>query len=184
MNYRKVFKFYIFSIIFSIIFGIILHFAFNWSNNNLLIASFSAVNESTWEHLKLIFFPMLTTIIISYFYLEDDFKKYLSSKTIGILISISFITIFFYTYSGILGYNLGIINIVSFIISVILSEYATYLLMKSNFLCNTKTSIIILIALLVCFILFTYYPPKIGYFKDPINNTYGIEQNDLSRHSF
>ena len=68
--YKKVFKFHIFSIIFSIILGILLHFAFEWSGNNLFIATFSAVNESTWEHLKLVFFPMLITIIISYFYLS------------------------------------------------------------------------------------------------------------------
>ena len=174
MNYNKVFKFHIFSIIFTIILGILLHFAFEWSGNNLFIAIFSAVNESTWEHLKLVFFPMLITIIIGYFYLGNDFQKYLCSKTIGIIISISFITIFFYTYSGILGYNLGIINIIIFIISVILAEYTTYSLMKSNYSCNTKVSIFILTILLLSFILFTYFPPKLGYFIDPISNTYGI----------
>lgn len=170
----KVFKFHLFSILFTIILGTIFHFTFQLSNNNLFIAAFSAVNESTWEHLKLLFFPMLITIIISYFYLGNNFKNYLCSKTIGIIIAMSLITIFFYTYTGILGYNLGFINIISFIITVILSEYITYLKMKSNYTCNIKNSIIILLILLFCFIIFTYFPPKINYFKDPINNTYGI----------
>lgn len=174
---KKVFKFYLFSILFTIILGTLLHFTFRWSSNNLFVASFSATNESTWEHLKLLFFPMLITIIISYFYLENNFKNYLCAKTIGIIASMSFITVFFYTYTGILGYNLGYINIISFIITVLLAEYITYLKMKSNYTCNTKIPITILIILFISFILFTYFPPRINYFKDPITNTYGIQKS-------
>ena len=176
MYYKKFFKFYVFSIIFTIILGTLLHFTYEWSGNNLFIASFSAVNESTWEHLKLVFFPMLITIIIENFYLNDDFKKYLCAKTIGIIIAILFITIFFYTYTGILGTHYAILDIGSFIFSVILAEYITYIKMKNDFTCNIKISIIILILLSISFILFTYFPPKINYFKDPITSTYGIEK--------
>ena len=63
---------FIFSIIFTLVLGTILHFTYTWSNNNPFIGSFSAVNESTWEHLKLVFFPMLITVFIGYFYLEND----------------------------------------------------------------------------------------------------------------
>jgi len=42
-----------------------------------LIASFSAVNESVWEHLKLLFFPMLLTTIIGYFYIGKNAKVWI-----------------------------------------------------------------------------------------------------------
>lgn len=174
MNYKKVFKFYIFSIIFTIILGTLLHFTFEWANHNLFIGAFSSVNESTWEHLKLIFFPMLITIIISHFYLGKDAKKYLCSKTFGIITAMLFITIFFYTYIGILGTNFALLNIASFIFSVLLAEYITYVKMKYNSICNTKVSIVILTLIFISFILFTYFPPKINYFKDPVTNNYGI----------
>ena len=38
--------------------GVLLHFLYEWSGGNTLAAAFSAVNESTWEHMKLLFFPM------------------------------------------------------------------------------------------------------------------------------
>ena len=177
MNYKKLFKFYMFSILFTIILGTLLHFTFKWFNNNLIVAAFSAVNESTWEHLKLLFFPMFITIIISYFYLGNDFKYYLCAKTVGIIVSIVFITIFFYTYTGVLGTHFPIIDILSFIFAVILAEYVTYLLVKSNYLSNERIAIIILLILLICFIFFTYFPPKINYFKDPITKTYGVFKN-------
>ena len=37
--------------------GTLLHFTFEWSNQNRIVAFFSAVNESMWEHLKLLVFP-------------------------------------------------------------------------------------------------------------------------------
>ena len=102
MNKNKIKKIQIFSIIFTFILGTLLHFTYKLSGNNQLVGVFSAVNESTWEHLKLVFFPMLLTIIIGYFYLGKDVKNYVYSKTIGIIVSMSFIIVFFYTYSGIL----------------------------------------------------------------------------------
>ncbi len=39
--------------------GIISHFVYEWSGNNSLIGLFFPVNELTWEHMKLVFFPML-----------------------------------------------------------------------------------------------------------------------------
>ena len=176
MNYKKVLKFHVFSIIFTTILGIILHFAFEWSTNNAFVGIFSAINESTWEHLKLIFFPMLITIIISFFYLKDNFQKYLCSKTIGIISAMIFITMLFYTYTGILGTNYASINIAIFILAVIFGEYITYILMKSNYFCNPKSSLIILLVLLIGFISFTFFTPKINFFKDPITNTYGINK--------
>ena len=67
MNKNKIKKIQIFSIIFTFILGTLLHFTYKLSGNNQLVGVFSAVNESTWEHLKLVFFPMLLTIIIGYF---------------------------------------------------------------------------------------------------------------------
>ena len=107
--------------------------------------------------------------------IESESNKFLKvSKTIGIIISMLFITIFYYTYTGIIGMNYTALNILSFILAVLLSEYITYLTIKNNKYLNIKISIIILFILCLCFIFFTYIPPKINYFKDPITDTFGI----------
>lgn len=174
MNNRLIFKFQILSSIFIAILGTLLHFTYNCSNGNLLVGIFSAINESTWEHLKLLFFPMLITIIIGYFYIGKNISNFLCAKTISIITSISFTIIFFYTYTGILGNNFAILNIASFFISIILGESIAYKLMISNYTCNKKIALIILSILLILFIIFTFIPPEIGLFKDPISNGYGI----------
>ena len=173
-NKKSIIKFQILSSILIAILGTILHFTYNWSNENLLVSTFSSINESTWEHLKLLFFPTLITIIIGNFYIGKKIPNFLCAKTISIIISISFTTIFFYTYTGILGTNFAILNIAIFFIAIILGEFIAYKLMISNFTCNSKISLIILIILLIFFILFTFSPPRIGLFKDPISEGYGI----------
>ena len=168
---QPVLKFQIFSVILVSILGTLLHFTYQWSNYNSFIGLFSAVNESTWENLKLVFFPMFLTIIIGFFYFEKYIPNFLCAKTLGIIISICFIIVFFYTYTGMLGANFATINILSFYIAIILGEYISYKLMISNFKCNKKIAIITLAILLLSFVIFTYIPPEIGLFKNPISNS-------------
>ena len=167
MNNKSIFKFQIFSIIFISILGVILHFTYEWSNNNVIVGIFSATNESTWEHLKLLFYPMLLTTIIGYFYLGKSTPSFLCAKTIGIIVAMCFTVVLFYTYTGILGTNVDFLNIAIFFIAVILGEFVGYRYMISNNPCNKKVAIITLIVLLLCFIIFTFFPPQIGLFENP-----------------
>ena len=176
-NRSNLIKFQIFSAIFVIIIGTILHFTYNWSKNNSFVGLFSAINESTWEHLKLLFFPILITIIFSYFIFKDTFPNFLCSKTIGIITAMLFTVIFFYTYTGIIGTNYAFVNILTFILSVIIGEYIAYILTINNFIVNKIFCISILILLTFLFFIFAFNPPKINLFKDPINGSYGIQKN-------
>lgn len=181
MKSEKIFKFTIFSVIFTMILGVLLHFTYDWSEQNNIIAFFSAINESVWEHLKLLFFPMLLTTIIGYFYVGKDLNNYFCARMLGIVSAILFVTIFFYTYTGIIGESISAIDISSFFIAVIIGEYISYKTMKEGKECNTKLSIMILIILLICFVTFTYFTPKINYFKDPVSGKYGLESNNLEQ---
>ena len=173
-NLKKILKFEIFSIIFVSILGTLLHFTFEWSDSNLVIGAFSAVNESTWEHLKLLFYPMLISTIIGYFYLGKNVSSFLCARFFAIIISILFTVIFFYTYTGVLGFNVAILNILSFFVAVILGEYVSYKVMLSKASCDNYKIVIFFSILLFSFIFFTFFPPQIGLFKDPITNNYGI----------
>lgn len=177
MDNTKIRNYQIISAIFVCIVGTLLHFTYELFGENTLVASFSAINESVWEHLKLLFFPMLLTTIIGYFYIGKNIPNFLCSKTIGIISSMLFIIIFFYTYTGIIGKSIVFIDISSFFVAVVLGEYLSYKLMTSNLKCNNVIAIIILTIILICFVVFTYFTPKIGLFKDPVTHQYGIIKN-------
>ena len=167
MNNKKIRKYQIISTIFTFILGTLLHFTYKISGENPIVAIFSATNESVFEHLKLVFFPMLITTIIGYFYLGKEYKNFLCAKTFGIIVSIAFMITFFYTYTGIIGTNIAFIDITSFFISVLIGEIISYLLIVNNFKCNNKLAIAILLILVFSFIFFTFNTPDFGIFKDP-----------------
>lgn len=183
-NKNLIFRFQFISAIFAMILGTLLHFTYNWSNDNLFIGTFSAVNESTWEHLKLLFFPMLITTIFGYSYIGKSIPNFLCAKTLGITTAILFTIVFFYTYSGILGTNFAFINIATFLFSITIGEFLAYKILLSNFSCNNKFAIIILVTLFLCFVIFTYFPPEIGLFKDPVTGQYGIYTKMFKKSNF
>lgn len=174
MKKNKILKFTIFSGIFVMILGTLLHFTYEWSGNNTFVASFSAVNESTWEHLKLLFFPMFLTTILGYFYFRKISSNFLCAQLLGILTAILFTITFFYTYTGIVGTNFAFVNISIFFVAVVLGELVSYKILVSDFKCNSYIILFFITLLLICFITFTYFTPEIGLFKDPVSGIYGI----------
>lgn len=165
----------IITVIICLILGILLHFTYEWSGENIIVGIFSAVNESTWEHLKLAFYPMVIMAIIGYFIIGDRSENYWFAQTVGIITALIFITSFFYTYRGIIGINIDWLNIGSFIIAIFLGEYITYRILISNKNYNAEeVSVIFLIILLFSFILYTFRPPQLPFFEDPISGSFGI----------
>ena len=108
--------------------------------------------------------------IVEYFVVKKEANNYIEAKSLGIFLAIAFIIVFYYTYTGIIGKNFFIIDILTFIISIILGEWVSYKLMirKSESTTLSKTlSLAIIFYFLISFILFTYNPPNINLFKDP-----------------
>lgn len=159
----------IWGIIIVSILGTLCHFVYEWTNNNPIIGLFTPVNESTWEHMKLIFFPM---IIYSVFFnkkLSTIYPCIYSASAFAILMGTFLIPVLFYTYSGILGYNIAVIDILTFFISVIVAFYLCYRLAQSCRVQKYNTILNFLLFLLgIAFLFFTIYPPDIGIFISPI----------------
>lgn len=156
--------------------GSIFHFVFEWSGYSRLAGIFTPVNESIWEHLKLLFFPYTIWTVIEYAGLKTDYMKILPAKAAGASAGSVFLIVFFYTYSGAFGKNLEFINILSFFAAVLLAFTIDYLIIKSGRtvkLSDTAGTAFFVIAGAV-FIIFTFAPPLIPLFKDSASGTYGI----------
>lgn len=154
--------------VFVIILGTLAHFFYEWSNNNPIVGLFTPVNESTWEHIKLLFFPMLLFSLIAIPKLKNIYPCITSSLLSGILAGTALIPIIFYTYTGILGYNLLFLDISAFILAVISAFYIAYKLTLSCRMQNYTVLLCIAVGILfICFVVFTFYPPGIALFADP-----------------
>ncbi len=163
MNQLKCYT--ILGILFVIITGTLSHFVYEWSGYNFILGFFFPVNESTWEHMKLCFFPMLLYFFFMNKKLKGDYPCVTSALLFGILLGTFLIPMIFYTYSGILGQNYVSLDIATFILSVLLAFIAVYRLSLSCVLDSFSLCLKILVFLTaICFLVFTYYPPCIGLF--------------------
>lgn len=155
--------------------GTILHFLYEWLDEAIWIAPISGVNESTWEHMKLLFWPMLIFAIVQSFFFRER-KEFWCVKLRGILLGLILIPILFYTYNGAVGKSPDWLNIIIFFISATIAYiYEAKLFNADNTRCrSSKLAIAVLVFIGILFIIFTFATPKIGLFKDPLNATYGI----------
>ena len=155
--------------------GTLLHFLYDWLGEAIWIAPFSGINESTWEHMKLLFWPMFIYAIAESFFFRSR-EDFWCVKLRGILLGITLIPAIFYTYNGVFGKSPDWINITIFFIAAAVSYiYETRQFNNKKINCkNPKVSIAILCGVAALFILFTFRTPELNIFRDPLTSTYGI----------
>ena len=111
--------------------GTMLHFLYDWTNRSVLVATFSSVNESTWEHMKLLYFPLLIFALFQNRF-SGDYKNFWCIKLTGILTGLILIPVIFYTYNGAFGRSPDWLNITIFFISAAVTFFLEWQLFKKT----------------------------------------------------
>ena len=165
----------VYGFIFTSIAGALLHFLYDWTGRSVYIAPFSGVNESTWEHMKLLYFPLLVFALIQSRYFKDC-KNFWCAKLSGISMGLVSIPIIFYTYNGAFGKSPDWLNISIFFVSAAIAFILeAYILRKGSWECkHSATAFCIICFIGVLFIVFTFHVPEIPLFKDPVSGGFGI----------
>ena len=155
--------------------GTLLHFLYDWTNQSILIAPFSAVNESTWEHMKLLFFPMFIFALIQSRFFKT-YENFWCVKLAGIVTGLVLIPVLFYTYNGVFGKSPDWVNIAIFFIAAALSFILeAWLFKKDRMHCKSPwISVTLTCIIAILFVVFTFATPQIPLFQDPLTGTYGI----------
>ena len=147
--------------------GTLLHFLWDWTRLALL-KPISAVNESTWEHMKILFFPMLIVAVIQSRFFIEEYPSFWWIKLIGILIGVLSIPVLFYTINGVFGKTPDWLNVLFFFISAGVAYFCEWILFRNHFsLEYTWIAVVIIGIIAAIFVAFTYYPPKLPIFEDP-----------------
>ena len=157
--------------------GTILHFLYDWLGGAVWVAPFSGVNESTWEHMKLLFWPMLVFALVERLFFRDR-ADFWCVKLRGILLGLALIPVLFYTYNGVIGPSPDWLNIaIFFVTAAAVFIYETRQFQKDAGTCKRPTlALACLLLIAVLFAVFTFKTPPLGIFKDPITGAYGIEK--------
>ena len=155
--------------------GILLHFLYDWLNEAAWIAPFSSINESTWEHMKLLFWPMLIFAFVQSFFFREK-EDFWCVKLRGILLGLGLIPVIFYTCNGVIGQSPDWFNIAIFFISAAIAYIYEARQLGAETLPRKapKLALAALLCIGVLFIVFTFLTPQIGIFADPLTGNYGI----------
>ncbi len=170
-------KYVIINAIVIFLLGFIVHNMYIWIPN--FITSIFPVNESLYEHVKLIYLsPIISTVLVSLYFKWKKIK--INNLSYGLFISTIFNILFFYMLYLPIYYLLGnsmVMTLIIYFISIIASQYINYLIISKP---NRKNLNILGIVLLIFGIIgltyFTYHPLKVDFFRDPTNNSYGINK--------
>ena len=155
--------------IFTSIAGTLLHFAYDWSNQSIFLAPFSAINESIWEHMKLLFFPMFVFAMIEYYFMGNEYDNFWCIKLLGITLGLLLIPTLYYTYTGAFGIMIDFINISIFFLTAAIVYCVETRLFENGKTCriSSRTAFIILCLIALSFVVFTFFPPRIPLFESP-----------------
>ena len=118
-------------IVFAVIAGTLSHFVYEWLGENPIAAIFFPIDESVWEHVKLLFFPTLFYCLFLIKKWKQIYPCIIPSVPVGIVTGSLSIPAFFYFYTAILGTHLLVLDILIFIISVFITFLVIYKLTLS-----------------------------------------------------
>lgn len=159
----------IISFVVASILGVIFHFVYDWSGENPIVSLFFPKNESTWEHLKLIYFPITLLAFVEYFLFHIQYQNLAVIKLLSILLAMTLTIVLFYTYTGVYGQNSDVVNIAIYFISMSVAYLFSYRMIRGGFLSGVspQTAYWGFVILLLFFFVFTLFPPTIGLFTPP-----------------
>ncbi len=151
------------------ILGVLFHFVYGWTGENRLVGFFVPINESTWEHLKLILYPITLVSIFEYSLAGIRFENFLCIKVRSIWVGMLCVITLFYTYSGVLGKTVDWFNIVVYFLSLGGAYcYSCRRLLGQKPVKNTPVLCIVSFTVIaILFMIFSLYPPAIGLFAEP-----------------
>lgn len=145
---------------------------------NFITSLFFPVNESIWEHMKMVYLSYVAAYIIELVIIHKTNIHSFNQKAsivISILFNIVIYLAFYIPVYNIFGFN-EFVTIFSYIISIIITEIVSYKVITSdkNYSFLNKYSYLILFIIELIFIYLTYFPLKLDIFVDELNKKTGI----------
>ena len=174
MNLKKL---KIISIILVIMFSLLTHSIYD-KFSNIFTSFLFPVNESIWEHMKMIYVSYILSSVIEYILIKKfklQTKNFKSSIVFNIVFNICFYLIIYIPIYKLIGHN-SFITISTYFISIIITELISYKILINNkeYKFLNKNMYVILLIILLIFIYLTYYPIKNDIFIDNVNKKIGI----------
>lgn len=161
------------------IIGSLFHFVYDFSGRNKFVAFFAAVNESTWEHVKLALTGLFICTLADIWFLGAN-ANYWLARSVSFLVPVVVIPVLFYGYRKIFSPKKTILplDILIFIVASFAASaaFAGALQLPAVGTIGGVISVVVSVVVLAAYLLLTRFPLKNNFlFKDPITGKYGMD---------
>ena len=160
------------------IMGSLMHFLYDLSGQMVIVGMFAPVNESIWEHLKMVPIPMIAWWGIYYLVNAEkyniDANKWFFANLMSLLTALVTMVAFYYTYTQAFGIESLAMDIVDLFFCIAVGQFLGLHLYKYSKGIKYQISIILIALIVIIFIIFTFIPPQIPLFMDSQTGQYGI----------
>jgi hypothetical protein len=147
--------------------GSLLHFAWEWSGRSAVVAIFAATNESTWEHLKLAFWPAFALTPLQH-RIYGALPGWLPATAIRCVLPSFVIVTLFYGYTALLRTHHLVADITLFAIAIFVGEFLGHAVLTREFGARLRIgALCLLILATVLFSTLTFRPPNFFLFHPP-----------------
>ncbi len=171
-------KFIIKSIPLLFIAGSLFHFLYELSGKNGIVGLFAAVNESVWEHLKMIVLPVVLFWCVYYYAKGRKYSinkdKWFTSALASLLTALILMPMLYYFYTKAFGVELLAVDILILFLVLMFGQLLGFHFNKYSNGIRWQIAVLIMILIIIMFMAFTYYPPHLHLFLDTSSGTYGI----------
>lgn len=159
--------------------GSVMHFMYDICDNNIFAALFAPVNESTWEHLKMVLLPLILWWSLFYIIKHKQYsinkKKWFGGTLVALITALISIPLLYYFYTGVFGVHLIWVDILILLFSLMFGQLLGLHFYRYSKGISVIIVMVIFILLIVIFMVFTFNPPQLPIFQDAITGSYGIE---------
>ena len=156
--------------------GVVLHFLYDWLGQSAVVGVFSAVNESIWEHMKLLYVSLMLFALLESRFLAPERSNFWCVWLLTTVVGLVTIPLLYYTYTGALGVTADWFNIAIYFIATLLVFWLQVRLLRGERTCvvPNETAVALLVIIGILFVMFTFFPPRLPLFRDPTDGTFGI----------
>jgi len=152
------------------------HFVYDWCRHSRNAALFFAVNESTWEHMKLTIYPSVIWLVPELVAYGSN-SSLLPAHLAAMLTMLLLIPLLFYGYTVFTHKSFLPVDISCFCISVCAGMYVFHIIINSGWKASpvvAALSLLVILAIIAHYFIFSFNPPISFLFRDPITHRYGL----------
>ena len=159
--------------------GALLHFAYDVLGESPIVGLFAPVNESIWEHAKMVVWPIILWWGLYYRFRGEAYKinpnKWFAGALTSLLVALIAMPMLYYFYTEAFGVEIVWVDVLILLLALLFGQLLGLHAYRYSKGIPVPWAFAAFGGIILLFFLFPFFPPQIPWFQDGITGSYGID---------